>query len=261
MLMGSADCAIAAAAVACAPVVARANDNCREDAPEDDVAALALVADIDNSSDEAADVGAALDAAVSDDEDDEELAAAEEVTALCATGAALELSINDDTAALETVLDTAADEAGDTEATVCKVVAAIEAGLAAAAALFGNDPSPQRHEQSQDPSELVVPLPLAKAPGEPTAGAAAIIMLVSSTIRMTSKRQLASWTSCCCGCRRSRSFACIPSSSSSGSSRHADPSSLGCVHSNSDHLGYHLRKRSDRDCWWRASTEDCRCNE
>jgi hypothetical protein len=161
------------------------------EAPEEDVAAasLALVGD------EGADVGAALDAA---DEMDEELVVAEEVTALCAVGAALEPELEDG-AALETdadvstVLDDAADEAWDTEATVCNVVAEIEAEFAPAAALFGNDPSPQRHEQAQEPSGLVVPVPLAIAPGDPTAGAAAK-KVVSQMIWVIACRRPTSWT-------------------------------------------------------------------
>lgn len=167
MSMGSAGCAATcAAAVACTPVAVR--DNSSEDAPEVDVAAL-LVAAIDSSRDEAADVGATLDAAVVDEELEE---TEEDVTALCAAGAMLELAIDEDATALDTVtLDTATDEA--CEATVCKVVAAIDAAGLAAPALFGNDPSPQRHEHAQEPSGFKVPVPFAIAPGEPTAGAAA----------------------------------------------------------------------------------------
>jgi hypothetical protein len=192
MFMGSAGPATAAAAVACTAVVAGARDSSSVDARVEDVSATAV-------GDEAADVGAALDVA---EEMDEELVADDDVTTLEVAGAALELEIDEDavleiaaddtaldTASDDTTLDIAADEAWDTEATVCNVVAE----FGAAAALLGNDPSPQRHEQAQEPSAFVVPVPLAMAPGDPTAGAAARRLLVS--IRKTSWKQHTSLTS------------------------------------------------------------------
>jgi hypothetical protein len=174
MLMGSAGCAAAAAAAAVAWTPVAVRDNSREDAPAVDVALL--VAEIDNSRDEAAEVEAPLDAVATNEEVE---ATVEDVTALCASGAALELAVDEAAIALDTELDTeldidaliaAADEA--CEVTVFKVVAAIDAAGLVAAALIGNDPSPQRQEHAQEPSGFKVPVPLAKAPGEPTAGAA-----------------------------------------------------------------------------------------
>jgi hypothetical protein len=133
-----------------------------------------LAAAIDNWRDDSPDVGAALGAAV---------------TSLCATGAELDIAALDavvtSLCATGAELDTAAlDADGDEacEATVCKVVAAIDAGLAAAAGLFGNDPSPQRHEHAQEPSVFKVPLPLAKAPGDPTAGATAAAAAMKQSV-------------------------------------------------------------------------------
>ena len=195
--MGSAGPATAAAAVACTAVVAGAKDSSSVDARVEDVSAPALVGD------EVADVGAVLDVT---EEMDEELVAADDVTALEVAGAALELEVDED-AVLETTagdtaleiasdditLDTATDEAWNTEATVCNVVAEIGTEFAAAAALLGKDPSPQRHEHAQEPSAFVVPVPLAMAPGDPTAGAAARRLLVS--IRKTPWIQHTSLTS------------------------------------------------------------------
>ena len=93
----------------------------------------------------AAEVGAALDAAGTFELEDAE----EDVTVVFAADATLDFAIDED-AALEikdddALLDTAAEEAGEAEAMVRSVVAAMEAAGEAAAALIRNDPSPQRH--------------------------------------------------------------------------------------------------------------------
>ena len=96
---------------------------------------------------EAAVVEAVLEAALDAVEEiDEELIVADEVTALWAAGASLELEVDEDTvleiaaddpaleiASDDTTLDDEADEGWDTEATVCSVVAEIGAEIAAAA--------------------------------------------------------------------------------------------------------------------------------
>ena len=178
MLIGPCGAAFSAAAVAWTPVVSEGSDSSRLDAAEEDVAAGATESWSEDAAEEdvasvvlalvdgeTVDDGAALDVV---EETDEELGAGG-VTALCTAGTTLELVIGDD-AALETGAD---------ETTVCKVVAGTAAGLAAVA-LFGNDPSPQRHEHAQEPSALRVPVPFAMAPGEPTAGCAARIRLVNA---------------------------------------------------------------------------------
>jgi len=59
--------------------------------------------------------------------------------------------------------------AGDgTVAIVVATLAALGACPMAPAAGMLNDPIPQRHEQSHEPSALVVPAPATIAPGEPT---------------------------------------------------------------------------------------------
>ena len=167
MLIGPCCWARSAAAVGSA-----ARDSWRLDAP--DVVVLTVVAASDKSRDDTPDTAVPLDVAAKE----EELAASEEVVAVFwATGAALveelvavldatPLDAGLDVAVLNTELDTAADEA-----IVCRVVGANMG--ATATALVGNELSPQRHEQAQDPSGLRFPLPLTIAPGEATAGAAA----------------------------------------------------------------------------------------
>lgn len=177
MLIGPCGAAFSAAAVAWTPVVSEGSDSSRLDAAEEDVAAGATESWSDDAAEEdvasvvlalvdgePVDDGAALDVV---EETDGELGAG--VTALCTAGTTLELVIGED-AALETGAD---------ETTVCKVVAGTAAGFAAVA-LFGNDPSPQRHEHAQEPSALRVPFPFAMAPGEPTAGCAARIRLANA---------------------------------------------------------------------------------
>ena len=142
MFMGSAGCCASAAAPCGFVVVAGARESSR---------------------DEAADIGAAPDAAL------------EDVTALCATGATVELELDGEEATFEAAFAAEAfDEA--VEVTVCKVVAAIDAagiaaGVPAGALLVENDPPPQRQEHAQEPSGFSVPVPFTMAPGEPTAGA------------------------------------------------------------------------------------------
>jgi hypothetical protein len=148
----------------------------------------------------------------SEETSDDEDAALDVVTALCAAGMADDSIPTDDVAltaeacvgaedalggltatseellaptttpAAVTVDEPAkADEAWEaTEATVCKVVAALGGATPAAAMIFIKDSAPHRQEQSHEPSDATVPVPWAIAPGEPTAGAAARRMLVEA---------------------------------------------------------------------------------
>jgi hypothetical protein len=148
----------------------------------------------------------------SEETSDDEDAALDVVTALCAIGMADELMPTDDmtlaaeagvgaedalgalTATTEELLAPTttpaavtvdgpawAEEAWEaTEATVCKVVAALGGATPAAAMIFIKDPAPQGQEQSHEPSDATVPVPWAIAPGEPTSGAAARRMLVDA---------------------------------------------------------------------------------
>ena len=90
-------------------------------------------------------------------------AAAEELLAPMITPAAVTV---DEPTSAEDALDA-------TDATVCKVVAALGGKTPAAAMLFVKDPAPHRQEQSHAPFERRVPVPCAIAPGDPTAGATA----------------------------------------------------------------------------------------
>lgn len=49
-------------------------------------------------------------------------------------------------------------------------------------AMVGKDPGPHRHWQPHSPFARIVPTPLARAPGEPTAGAAAERSLVNVAV-------------------------------------------------------------------------------
>ena len=79
----------------------------------------------------------------------------------------------------EVVPDSCGAAEGACEETITaveRVVARLEAAteeMAGAAPMAPKEPAPQRHWQLQEPSEAIVPVPWAIAPGEPTAGAAA----------------------------------------------------------------------------------------